>query len=127
MQQLWQELVVLADADPNGRISKDEFTLSVGKVVENDPKGTFAKAFRKSLLTSFRMTDTDGDSVVHAEEFTTYMKFAGFSQEEASKAFAFVDANGDGALSIDEWIVGSMAFYTTSDPNSPVNSITSGT
>ena len=56
--------------------------------------------FQKPL---FDLIDVDSDGVISPKEWANYLLAAvGVDEEEAAKAFAIIDTDGDGTLSVDE-------------------------
>ncbi|KAL0696917.1 hypothetical protein Bca4012_064097 [Brassica carinata] len=88
------------DVDGDGALDADEFTLCI----DNMLKEAFDFCDTDE---AFDFCDTDGDGKVTASEFHAAMTGLGeeFTEEKCAKMVEAVDADGDGYLSFEEFMV----------------------
>ena len=119
IRHLWENLVKLAGTDTAGQISKEEFLSSIGKALEDDAEGTFDGVIAPAFAPAIALLDTNDDGILNTEEVTRYFQLSGFPKEESEEIFNALDADSDGKVSIDEFMAGSKAFWTTVDSDLP--------
>lgn len=83
------------DANKDGKISKDEYTLALRTIGGKNAKSKVAKAFQ--------LVDTDGDGFIDFEEFMEVHKMdGGVKTGDIQSAFRVFDLDGDGKISAQE-------------------------
>ncbi|MGW5423808.1 EF-hand domain-containing protein [Streptomyces sp. NPDC003943] len=116
----WTSLSRLVAADAGGRISRDAFVTELSK--SPDPKLVSAMV-RPSVEADLALADTNDDGVVDIGEFTRLYHAIGVPRPEAEEIFRTLDRDGDGELTLDEWLEAAMEFFTSTDPEAPGNRI----
>ncbi|MFD9721535.1 EF-hand domain-containing protein [Streptomyces sp. NPDC059076] len=100
-------------------LSRAEFIAST-RTLADDPAA--ATATLGALAEAFlAVADTDGDETVDEEEFFAFQHghFPNLTRQAASVAFRYLDRDGDGRLSRDEFVSGVIEFWTSRDPQAP--------
>ncbi|NKE62422.1 calcium-binding protein [Lentzea sp. PSKA42] len=115
--RFWEMLVEHCDADRDGRIGPAEYRdAMIEAVVDNGPFGTDFLEIVQSLLD---IADTNGDGRVDATEFQVLLKARGLSEAECGLAFAHLDTDGDGAISVQEYVAAVRDYYTNPAEDTP--------
>ena len=71
----------------------------------------------------FTILDRDGDGSVTADEYAAIYDAAGADRRQASSAFARMDGDQDGRLSVDEIMTLLDQFFRSEDPEAPGNAL----
>jgi Ca2+-binding EF-hand superfamily protein len=71
----------------------------------------------------FTILDQDGDRSITAEEYASVFAQGGLDPAQAGPAFARLDLNGDGRISVDEIMKLLDQFFRSSDPADPGNAL----
>ncbi|MGR4880454.1 EF-hand domain-containing protein [Streptomyces sp. LARHCF249] len=116
----WRSLTQLVPADGQGRIMRDAFVTALAD--SPDPQRISAMV-RPSIEADLALADRDGDGVVDIDEFTALLAAIGVPAAEAKDVFRALDRNGDGRLTLDEWLEAAIEFFTSTDPAAPGNRI----
>jgi Ca2+-binding EF-hand superfamily protein len=75
------------------------------------------------VRTLMTFLDQDGDGAVTAEEYSAAYSSGGFDPDEAADAFARLDLNSDGRLSIDEIMTLADQYFRGNDRSAPGNAL----
>ncbi|KAG8224656.1 hypothetical protein J437_LFUL005158 [Ladona fulva] len=67
----------------------------------------------------FKAVDKDKSGEISVEEFKLFFQCLGLDEEEAIKSFNAIDTNGDGFLSIKEFVKTGREFFLTEDESRP--------
>jgi Ca2+-binding EF-hand superfamily protein len=122
-RELSRALVLAADEDGDGRISEDEFEASVSKLIDS---GGYDDSIGRTAAAVLNMYDRDGSGELDREEFKVLFAAYGVSSSEADTAFARIDQDDSGKLSVEEIASAAKAFYTSDDPDAPGNVLFGG-
>lgn len=117
----WDGLTQATEVEATGQVTPAEWLEYWDRVLGTP--GMFeqvAAPIARALLTSL---DEDGDGAVSAEEYAALFSSGGFSAEEAAEAFARLDIDHDGRLSIDEVTQMTERFFRSDDPADPGNAV----
>ncbi|MFE9577151.1 EF-hand domain-containing protein [Nocardia sp. NPDC006044] len=71
----------------------------------------------------FDAADKDRDGKITAPEMMAAQIKGGMSEQETNKAFALLDADGDGFVTTDEYVLASREFWLSDDPAARGNHI----
>ncbi|MEU8431522.1 EF-hand domain-containing protein [Streptomyces sp. NPDC029216] len=116
----WRTLTELVPADHSGRITKDAFAAALAG--STDPQ-RISHMVRPSIEADLALADRNDDGIVDSDEFITLYASIGVPAAEAQEAFRTLDRDGDGRLTLDEWLKTAMEFFTSTDPTAPGNRI----
>ncbi|WP_280406081.1 EF-hand domain-containing protein [Nocardia brasiliensis] len=118
--RMFRDMPGSLDADGDKKVTIDEWVAwgdhpEFQKFVENS-----AIPFSMAV---FAAADKDRDGRINAQEMMAAQIKGGMSEEETNKAFALLDADGDGYVTTDEYIQASREFYLSDDPAARGNHI----
>jgi Ca2+-binding EF-hand superfamily protein len=71
----------------------------------------------------FTILDQDGDGAVTADEYAATFRYGGLNANDAQAAFARLDADHDGRLSVEEIMTLLDQFFRSNDPAAPGNAL----
>ena len=115
--RFWETLVEHCDTDHDGRITLEEYrTAMVAVFVDVDEFDDMFLEVSESLLA---LADTNGDGRVEAAEFQVLLQARGLSEAECGIAFAHVDTDGDGSISLQEYVDAVHDYYTNPAEGTP--------
>jgi Ca2+-binding EF-hand superfamily protein len=117
--ELWTEIAQHADTDASGSISPAEFRAAMITAYIEGQK--FDQTFRPATLAIAAVCDTDADGAVGLPEFQVLLTAFGTADDDAVEAFARLDLDANGRLSVDELVQAAYDYYTGSDPRLPGN------
>lgn len=115
--RFWETLVALCDADRDGKIGPEEYREAMIEAFVGH--GPFDAEFLEIVQSLLDIADTNGDGRVDAAEFAVLLMARGLSEEECGLAFAHLDTDGDGALSVHEYIAAVRDYYTNPAEDTP--------
>ncbi|MBG6136575.1 EF-hand domain-containing protein [Longispora fulva] len=116
---LWEQLTAHADADGDGVISPQEYRDGMtGAFVHGDKLDS---VFQPAAEAVMRIADTDGDGTIDREEFETLLRAFGTDGADIDAAFAALDTDGSGQLTVDEMVAAAREYFTSEDPAAPGN------
>lgn len=110
----WVALAAALDADGDHRLSPQEYRDGM-LAGFGGPGSAFDDHFRPGALAVLELADTDGDGYLGPEEFAVMQNAFGTTREESDFAFAALDRDADGRLSLDELIIAVREFYLGAD------------
>jgi hypothetical protein len=111
----WESLHQVADADRDGKVTRDEFVASYDALLAM--RETIAGVSQAIL----QMTDRDGDGKITPAEFTANLRAYGVDARDAGEAFRHLDRDGDGFIATDELLKNVEEFFYGDDPSAPGN------
>lgn len=115
--RFWEMLAEHCDTDRDGRIGPVEYRAAmIEAFVEGGPINVDLLEIVQSLLD---IADTNGDGRVDSDEFRVLLKARGLSDDQCVTAFAHLDLDGDGAISVDEYVAAVRDYYTNPAENTP--------
>jgi Ca2+-binding EF-hand superfamily protein len=107
---LWDRLAELAHVHPGEGISKDQFLAAAAAEIGQRGDVGFDRSLRPTIEAIVDLVDTDGDGEVSPPEFKRWLAAVGIDERQADIAFAGIDTDGSGALSVEE-LVASVRDY----------------
>lgn len=115
--RFWETLVEHCDADRDGRITLPEYRAAMAAVfVDVDEFDDMFLEVSESLLA---LADTNGDGRVEPAEFQVLLRARGLSEAECEIAFAHLDTDGDGSISLQEYVDAVHEYYTNPTAGTP--------
>ncbi len=111
----WENLRQAADADHDGKVTRDEFVASYETLLAM--RETIAGVARAIL----QMTDRDGDGKISLGEFGSNMRAYGLDSPAVAEAFRHLDRDGDGFIDTDELQQNVEEFFFGEDESAPGN------
>lgn len=116
----WSGVAQLSGVGTDERVTAPQFVDALLAAREN---GMIHGMLRPTVAAHVALADTDDDGAVDIDEFTALQGALGVPAEEAREAFRVLDRDGDGTLSVDEWLAAAMDYYTSTDPTAPGNAV----
>ncbi|MEU6208394.1 EF-hand domain-containing protein [Streptomyces sp. NPDC047023] len=110
----WATLLEYADADRDGRISREEFHRAMAGAY-GDPE-LLARNLRTGFEAEFAAIDADDDGVATVGQMQAFLVGWGLEPDRARAAAARLDRDGDGRITLDEYLTGWSAFLLAEDP-----------
>ncbi|MFD5513593.1 EF-hand domain-containing protein [Streptomyces sp. NPDC127051] len=97
--------------EQTGALTPEQFSNIAEKhVLENGGAG-FTRVVKPTIQAIVELVDSDGDGQVNPAEFRSWLDAIGVQDVNPVEAFAQIDANGDGMLSIDELVQAVRAYH----------------
>jgi Ca2+-binding EF-hand superfamily protein len=119
-ERFWQTLVSHLDADHDGRITPEEYRAGIDAAYIDGPH--FEQMFRPGIEAVAHLCDTDGDGRIGPAEFRLVHEAFGVEAPETEAAFRQLDTDGDGSLTVTEFVHAASDFYVGNNPAAPGNS-----
>uniref|UniRef100_S4PL75 Centrin n=3 Tax=Pararge aegeria TaxID=116150 RepID=S4PL75_9NEOP len=98
--------------DPYNFVTVEQYLEDMHHVL-NDK--TLKKKAHQWLPYLFKAVDKDKSGFISVNEFKLFFQCLGLSNEHAAVAFAVIDTNGDGKVSLKEFVKLGKDFFTTED------------
>lgn len=115
--RFWEMLADHCDTDRDGKIGPVEYRgAMIEAFVEGGPINMDFLEVVQSLLD---LMDTNGDGRVDAGEFQVLLTARGLSSADCGRAFAHLDTDGDGAISVREYVDAVRDYYTNPAEDTP--------
>lgn len=116
----WSGVARLSGVSPDGRVTVGQFVDALSAARSGEE---ISGMLRPTVAAHVALADTNDDGVVDIDEFTALQGALGVPVQEARDAFRVLDRDGDGTLSVDEWLAAAMDYYTSADPAAPGNAV----
>ena len=115
----WEHVRQVADKDKDDRVSLEEHLESYD-VTLNDENlyNQLVTEYAKSIMA---LWDRDGDGRLSGVEYVALLGCYGFGEEAAREAFRYLDRDGNGYISTEEFMENLKEFYLSDDPDAPGN------
>ncbi len=114
-RELWRAVASRSDADDDGAVSPVEYLRWLDAATWDDGFDQDVLPLAEAVV---RLLDADADGVVDGVEFTRLLRACGLSDDEAATAFADVDRDRDGAVSVAEIVAVVRGFCLDPAPGS---------
>jgi Ca2+-binding EF-hand superfamily protein len=95
------EMVADADADRDGKITKDQFRNAMAAYAAKEH--LFEDVSRGITAAEFDAADLDEDGVLDRTEFATLVQAFGYESPDVDSAFAHIDQDNDGRITREEY------------------------
>ncbi|MER5933914.1 EF-hand domain-containing protein [Streptomyces sp. NPDC002054] len=112
-----QRICSAMDTDGDGRVSRQEFHAGLHRHVA-DP-ALLDRTFRPALDAEFDTADINEDGVLGGAEIQRVWDAWGMSTADAETATRYMDQDGDGRISRDEYYTAWREYLISEDPNAP--------
>ncbi|MBP2472116.1 hypothetical protein JOF53_000988 [Crossiella equi] len=120
LELFWDHVSRRMDLNEDGKITPEEWRLGMRAAFGMNPAG-FEEGFRPLAEATLDLLDRDGDGRVTAGEFAAWHRAFGTSSLNSAFAFARMDRDNDGSLSVPELLTAWREFYTSIEPDAPGN------
>ncbi|ANZ34757.1 hypothetical protein BBK82_00350 [Lentzea guizhouensis] len=115
--RFWEMLAAHCDTDRDGQVSPEEYREAMDTMFVTG--GPIEADFLEVVQELLDIADTNSDGRVDAREFAVLLKARGLGDEECGVAFAHLDTDGDGALSVAEYVAAVRDYYTNPAEDTP--------
>lgn len=119
----WKQLAAIADADHDGRVTRDEFRAAGEGITASMNEAAEAGTpwpFEDWVDRLFKVIDADGDGRITKEEYGDWLEALGLAADtDIDSAFAGFDKNDDGYLSKEEFSATYHEYWTRFDSTVP--------
>jgi Ca2+-binding EF-hand superfamily protein len=119
---VWRVLVAACDHDTDGKLDAREYHIGMTWAFVEDPAG-YNRVFQPAVIALMELADTDGDGSLQPGEFRALQTAFGTPEGEIGEAFASLDRDNSGSLTIDELLRAARQFYTAPDDREPGNGL----
>ncbi|QWF82640.1 Calerythrin [Amycolatopsis sp. CA-230715] len=112
-QGFWHELLKSLDIDGDRRINDREYR--DGMIAAFATSGGFEHGLRQLIKAAVEVADTDGNGTLEPAEFRRLEEAIGNPAEDSEEAFAKLDTDNDGSLTVEELLDAARQFHTGTD------------
>ncbi|MFZ3499161.1 EF-hand domain-containing protein [Streptomyces sp. 5.8] len=113
----WEVFRSAADKDGDGKITRDEFLTAVEEGLQNDP--AYADRMARVCEVTFAAADTNEDGQLSASEVQQIYRAYGVDEKISAETFARLDRDGNGWISVEEFVQASRDVYLSNDADAP--------
>ncbi|XP_046386206.1 sarcoplasmic calcium-binding protein [Ischnura elegans] len=114
LKTVWEEQ--WGAEDPYNLITMEQYVTNMTHVINDKSLKKKAHLFLPYL---FKAVDKDRSGSISVAEFKLFFECLGLDEEEAIKSFNAIDTNGDGILSLKEFVKTGREFFLTEDERKP--------
>ncbi|MEV7600637.1 EF-hand domain-containing protein [Kitasatospora sp. NPDC089797] len=107
----WEQLRTAMDADGDGRVSREEFTVATLAGCDRD-EAYLEQGLLPALRAVFTAADTDGSGFLEFDEYRAVFGGPRVHPAELSHGFRQLDVDGDGRITLAEFVGGFTGFFT---------------
>jgi uncharacterized protein (DUF2236 family)/Ca2+-binding EF-hand superfamily protein len=107
----WQQIRTSMDTDNDGHVTRAEFVRAVLAGVDRDPD-YLDKGLHVALRAFFHAADTDGSGFLCADEYRVIFGGSRVHPAELNHGFRQLDADGDGRITLEEFVRAFTDFFT---------------
>ena len=116
---VWSALEKAADQNRDNIVSPKEWIDLTDKLLASE--GGYASVMNAIGNLTFDAVDPDDDGKIDHNDWRAFSAAHGISADNADRAFARLDLNGDGSISREETMAHLRDFFYSNDPNAPGN------
>jgi Ca2+-binding EF-hand superfamily protein len=113
----WKTFRDASDTDKDGQITRDEFIGAVDRGLQNDPE--FIERMVHVSKITFRAADVEGNGRLTPEQVERLYHAFGVNTEYSADTFQRIDSNGDGTVTVEEYVQAAREVYLSNDPTAP--------
>ncbi|MGW2377077.1 oxygenase MpaB family protein [Kitasatospora sp. NPDC001683] len=107
----WEQLRAAMDANGDGKVSREEFTAATLAGLDQD-EAYLEQGLLPALRAVFVAADTDGSGVLEFDEYRAVFGGPRVHPAELSHGFRQLDTDGDGRITLEEFLRGFTEFFT---------------
>ncbi|MFI9321159.1 oxygenase MpaB family protein [Kitasatospora aureofaciens] len=107
----WEQLRAAMDANGDGKVSREEFTAATLAGLDRD-EAYLEQGLLPALRAVFVAADTDGSGFLEFDEYRAVFGGPRVHPAELSHGFRQLDADGDGRITVEEFLRGFTEFFT---------------
>ncbi|MFE7528363.1 EF-hand domain-containing protein [Kitasatospora sp. NPDC057542] len=111
----WKHFQRVADSDGDGKVTREEFLAAIEHGMDQDRDYVDQMVIVPRII--FQTADTDGTGeLTHAQMARVY-KAIGINAKFSKEMFDRIDLDGNGRISLDEFLQTARDVYLNNDPN----------
>ncbi|MFJ9838918.1 oxygenase MpaB family protein [Kitasatospora sp. NPDC101155] len=107
----WEQLRAVMDANGDGKVSREEFTAATLAGCDRD-EAYLEQGLLPALRAVFTAADTDGSGFLEFDEYRVVFGGPRVHPAELSHGFRQLDTDGDGRITVEEFLGGFTEFFT---------------
>ncbi|MFI9360041.1 oxygenase MpaB family protein [Kitasatospora sp. NPDC053057] len=107
----WEQLRAAMDANGDGKVSREEFTAATLAGLDRD-EAYLEQGLLPALRAVFVAADTDGSGFLEFDEYRAVFGGPRVHPAELSHGFRQLDTDGDGRITVEEFLSGFTEFFT---------------
>ncbi|WBP87772.1 EF-hand domain-containing protein [Kitasatospora cathayae] len=107
----WEQLRAAMDANGDGKVSREEFTAATLAGLDQD-EAYLEQGLLPALRAVFVAADTDGSGFLEFDEYRAVFGGPRVHPAELSHGFRQLDTDGDGRITLEEFLRGFTEFFT---------------
>ena len=116
LRVLWDQLLMAADSDHDGRVSRAEwrgFCVGITEVVRQTAAAGGEYPLTSWIRALYALIDADGDGRITQEEYANWLSVLGLADDtDIPAAFAGFDTDANGTLSWEEFATASQQYWS---------------